>query len=182
VWTSFYKNLCSWLSSYLDACFIRILNIVATLTLGSRPRQGFVRVRAKRGAQECGRVSAWTLTLPNEPPFWELESRWTPKTSKSDYKGQNPLPWGVIYIIGKLLKLRCPKWARMTHLDISNTSYGQKKSWESNWQFDSRPWEVRNQPNSLACRWHATCHWKALNEGYNFCLDLIPIRGLHKKL
>jgi hypothetical protein len=28
----------------------------------------------------------------------------------------------------------------------------------------------------------ATYHWKALNEGYNFALDLTLIRGLHKKL
>ncbi len=27
-----------------------------------------------------------------------------------------------------------------------------------------------------------TCHWKALDEGYNFCLDFILIEGLHKKL
>jgi hypothetical protein len=32
------------------------------------------------------------------------------------------------------------------------------------------------------CRWHATCHWKALDKGYNFGLDPIPIGGLHKKL
>jgi len=38
----------------------------------------------------------------------------------------------VIYIIEKLLKLRCLKWAYITHLDIWNTSYGQKKGWESN--------------------------------------------------
>jgi hypothetical protein len=61
---------------------------------------------------------------------WELEFRWTPKTSKNDYKGQNASPYGVIYIIGKLLKCRCPKWARMTHLDICNTSYGQKRGWK----------------------------------------------------
>jgi len=30
-------------------------------------------------------------------------------------------------VMGKLLKCRCLKWARMTHLDISNTGYGQKK-------------------------------------------------------
>jgi hypothetical protein len=29
---------------------------------------------------------------------------------------------------------------------------------------------------------HATYHWKVLNEGYNFALDLIAIKGLHKKL
>jgi hypothetical protein len=70
----------------------------------------------------------------------------------------------------------------MTHLDIHNTSYGQKKGWESNWQFDSRPQKVENRFNSLACRWRSTCRWKDLDEGYNFTLDLILIGGLHKKL
>jgi hypothetical protein len=28
----------------------------------------------------------------------------------------------------------------------------------------------------------ATCCWKALNEGYNFGLDLVPIGDLHQKL
>jgi hypothetical protein len=92
------------------------------------------------------------------------------------------MDWEVIYIIEKLLKHRCLKWARMTHLDISNTSYGQKKGWESNWQFDSRPLKVRNRPDFLAWRWLVTYHWKALNEEYNFALDLIPIGGLHTKL
>jgi hypothetical protein len=32
------------------------------------------------------------------------------------------------------------------------------------------------------CRWRATCRWKALDEGYNFALDLIPIGGPQKKL
>ncbi len=26
-----------------------------------------------------------------------------------------------------------------------------------------------------------TCHWKAVNEGYKFSLDLISIKGLHTK-
>jgi hypothetical protein len=29
----------------------------------------------------------WTLTLPRQLPLWEMESRWTPKTSKSDFRG-----------------------------------------------------------------------------------------------
>jgi hypothetical protein len=73
----------------------------------------------------------------------------------------------------KLLERRCLKWARMTHLDISNTSYGQKKISESNCQFDSWP---------LTCRWRATYHWKALDEGYNFASNLISIGGLHANL
>ncbi len=32
------------------------------------------------------------------------------------------------------------------------------------------------------CRWYVTYHWKALNEGYNFGLELISIEGLHIKL
>jgi hypothetical protein len=51
-----------------------------------------------------------------------------------------------------------------------------------NWQFDSRPLKVGNQPDSLAFRRRATYLWKALDEGYNFSSDHIAIRGLHKKL
>jgi hypothetical protein len=88
----------------------------------------------------------------------------------------------VLHTIGKLLKRRCLKWARITHLDISNTSYGQKKGQESNWQFDSRLLKVENRLDFLRCRWLATYRWKALDKGYNFVLDLISIRGLHTKL
>jgi len=31
------------------------------------------------------------------------------------------------------------------------------------------------------CRWHARYFWKALDEGYNFSLDLTSIEGLHTK-
>jgi hypothetical protein len=32
------------------------------------------------------------------------------------------------------------------------------------------------------CRWYATYHWKVFDEGYNFSIDFISIRGLHTKL
>jgi hypothetical protein len=92
------------------------------------------------------------------------------------------MDWKALYIIGNLLKRRCLKRACMTHLDIWNISYGQKKGRESNWQFDSRPLKVKNRSNFLACRWHATYRWKALDEGYDFVLDLISIGGLHTKI
>jgi hypothetical protein len=158
------------------------LHPVATLALGVRPRQGLARAQAKREARECGGVWEWTLTLPSELPFWELESRWTPESSENDCRGQNPLHWRVFYTIEKLLKRRCLKWAQMTYLDIWNTCYGQKKGQESNWQFDSQPLKVRNWPDFLAFRWRVTHRWKAFDEGYNFSLDFIPIRGLHTKL
>jgi hypothetical protein len=79
------------------------------------------------------RVWGWRLTLPSELLFWELESRLTLKPLESNYRGQNTSHWGVFYVIGKLFKCRCLKWARMTYLDICNTNYGKKKNRESNW-------------------------------------------------
>jgi hypothetical protein len=132
-------------------------SFVATLALGSRPRQGLARLRAKRGSTTLKEsVREWTLTFPWELPPWESESRWTLECLKSDCKGQNSMDWRVLYIIEKSLKRRCLKWARITHLDIWNISYGQKKGWESNWQFDSQPLKVRNRPNFLTFGWRAT--------------------------
>ncbi len=92
------------------------------------------------------------------------------------------MAWRVLYIIGNLLKRRYLKWVRIAHLNIWNTSYGQKKGRESNWQFDSWLLKVRNWSNFCACRWRATYCWKVLDEGYNFASNLISIRGLHTKL
>jgi hypothetical protein len=69
----------------------------------------------------------------------------------------------------------------MTHLDIWNTSYGQKKGWESNGQFDFQPLKVRNLPDSFECRWGATYHWKALDKGLQLCFKLhLNRRSVHK--
>jgi hypothetical protein len=96
--------------------------------------------------------------------------------------GQKSSLLGVLYFIGKLLKRKCLKWACIAHLDIYNTSYGQKNGRQPNWQFDFRPLKVKNRTDFCACRWTATYCWKALDKGYNFSLDLIVIGGLHKKL
>jgi hypothetical protein len=112
------------------------------------------------------------------PEMGTSESSGTLETLEFDCKGQNTLHWSVLYIIENLLKCRCQKWPRMSHLDICSTSYGKKKGWESNRQFDSRPLKVENRPDPEACRWSATHCWKALDESYNFALDLVPIEGL----
>ncbi len=116
------------------------------------------------------------------PEMGTWESSGTSETLKFDCKSQNTSHWGVLYIIGNLSKFRCRKWAHISHLDIYNTSYGKKKGRESNWQFDSRPQKVRNQPDLDACKGNATHGWKALDESYNFALNLIPIGGLNKEL
>ncbi len=86
------------------------------------------------------------------PEMGTWEFRRTPKTSELDCMGQNTSHWGAFYIIGKLWKCRCRKWARMGHLDICNTSCEQKKGRKSNWQFDSRPLKVENRPDPGVCR------------------------------
>jgi hypothetical protein len=125
----------------------------------------------------------------NEPSHSQVNSHvgsWSPNRTleslERNCRGQNSLPWGVLYIIEKLLKCRCLKWAHMAHLDIWNTSYGQKKGRESNWQFDSRPLKVGIRPNLLSFRKHGTYRWKVLNESYNFASDCTLIRGLLAKL
>jgi hypothetical protein len=122
-------------------------------------------------------VREWTLTLPSVLPVVGA-----PESLERNYRGQNPLIGRIFNIIEKLLKRRCLKWVFIAHLNIWNTSYYQKKGRESNWQFDPRPLKVGNWPDSLTCRWCATYTWKALDESYNFVLDLIVIRSMHAKL
>ncbi len=48
--------------------------------------------------------------------------------------------------------------------------------------FDSWPLKVKNRPDFLVCRWRATYHWKALDEGYNFGSNLISCIPFSKKI
>jgi hypothetical protein len=134
----------------------------------------------------AGECEGLGLHTPKQLPLWEMESRWTPETSETDLRGQISMACGALYINGKLLKLRCLKWACIAHLDIWNTSYDQKKGRESNFResasFDSRPLKVGNRPEILSCKRRATYCWKALNESYNFALDRTSIWGLLAKL
>jgi hypothetical protein len=102
-----------------------------------------------------------------------LESSWTPECLEFDSKAQNTSHWGVLGVIGKVLKRRYRKWPRIGHLDICSTSYGQKKGRESNWQFDSRPLKVGNRPLPDLRIESAIRRWKDLAEGYKFDSDLV---------
>jgi len=81
-----------------------------------------------------------------------MESRWTFEISEIDLRDQNSIACDVLYIIRKLLERRCLKWAHIAHLDIWNTSYGQKKG---------RPvWPpTRKSRESTRFTWlQTTCH------------------------
>jgi hypothetical protein len=74
------------------------------------------------------------------------------------------------------------KMASHWRLDICSPSYVQKKGRESNWQFDSRPLKVRNQP-APDMRWgSAIWRWKALDKSYNIGSNLVSIEGQGEKL
>jgi hypothetical protein len=90
--------------------------------------------------------------------------------------------WGVLGVIGKVLKRRYRKWPRIGHLDICSPSYGQKKGRESNWQFDSRPLKVGNRPLPDIRFESARRRWKDIEEGYNFGSDLVAIRLCSREL
>jgi len=111
-----------------------------------------------------------------------MESSGTLENLEDDLRSQISLPWCVLYINGKVLKRRCPKWPRIGHLDICSPSYGQKKGRESNCQFASRPLKVGNRPLPDISSRSATRRWKALDEGYNFGLNLVPIRVRDEEL
>jgi hypothetical protein len=153
-----------------------------------------VKIKAKNFQEIVSRefcVSANSVATPfwakcedetHTPKSGNLESSGTPKNSELDCRGQNTLHWGVLDIIENALKCRCPKWPRMSHLDISSPSYGQKKGRQSNWQFDSRPQKVKNRPDS-DMRWgSATWRWKALEKSYQIGSDLVLIRDRGEKL
>ncbi len=106
-----------------------------------------------------------------------LESSETPESSEDDLEDQNTSHWGVLGVIGKVLKRRYRKCPRIVDLDICSPSYGQKNGRESNWQFDSQPLKVGNRPAPDVRFGSAIRRWKDLDEGYNFGLDLVAIRG-----
>jgi hypothetical protein len=118
-------------------------------------------------------VWGWSPTL-GKVGGWE--SSGTPECLELDSKGKNTSHWGVLSVIEKVLKRRYRKWPRIGNSDICSPSYGQKKGWESNWQFDSWPLKVRNRPFPDVALKSATRRWKALDESYNIDSRLIPIR------
>ncbi len=151
------KKILNFGKNFLNNCLH--FQDVTTLALGSQPRQGDARLRTKRKTRKShhmlpGVASHAPGSAKSVREHSQVNShvrnwspKWTFEFSKRDCNDQNPSPWEVFYIIGNLLKHRCLKWACIAHLDIWNTSYGQKESWESNWQFDSRPLKVGNRPD-----------------------------------
>jgi len=61
-----------------------------------------------------------------------LESSGTPECLELHSKAQNTFHWGVLGVIGKVLKRIYRKWPRIGNSDICSPSYGQKKGQESN--------------------------------------------------
>jgi len=67
---------------------------------------------------------------PNTHKVEDLESPRDSECSEFNSRHQNTLHWGVLGVIGKVLKRKCRKWPRIGHLDICSPRYGQKKGRE----------------------------------------------------
>jgi hypothetical protein len=119
---------------------------------------------------------------PNTSKVGDLESSRTPECLNFDSKAQNTSHWGVLGVIGKVLKHIYRKWPRIGHLNIFSPSYGQKKGRESNWQFDSRPLKVGNRPLPDLRIESEIRRWKNLEEGYKFGSDLVAIKLCSREL
>jgi hypothetical protein len=158
------------------------------------PSFPFLRPINYNCAPQCNKSSTLSLSLSQphfgqawgwSPTFGKVggwESFGTPECSELDSKAQNTSHWGVFGVIGKVLKRRYLKCPRIGDSDICNPSYGKKKGQESNWQFDSRPLKVGNRPLPDVRFERATWRWKDLDEGYNFCSDLVAIQLYSREL
>jgi hypothetical protein len=62
------------------------------------------------------------------PKSGNLESSGTPKNSKLDCRGQNTSHWGFLYINGKVLKCRCPKWPCMSIWTFATQVMGKRRA------------------------------------------------------
>ncbi len=113
---------------------------------------------------------------------WEVGVPRVSQRLRARIQGQNTSHSSVLYVIEKVLKCRCPKWPRVSHLDICSPTYGRKKGRESNYQFDLRPLKVWNRPLLDVYSKSAIQHWKALDESYNFGSNLVSIRAQSEKL
>jgi hypothetical protein len=119
---------------------------------------------------------------PNTWKSWGFGVLRDSECSELDSKGKNTSHWGVLGVVGKVLKLRYRKCPRIGNSDIHSPSYGQKKGRESNWQFDSRPLKVENRCLPKIRSERATWRWKDLDEGYNFGSDLVTIQVRSREL
>ncbi len=68
----------------------------------------------------------------------------------------------------------CGSWSPNGLSNLQNTITGVKPIGLNSFLY--------HWPNFLVFKSRETYHWKALDEGYNFVLDFIVIRGLHAKL
>ncbi len=136
------------------------------------------------GKRHCVATPFWDKCEDeiHTPKSGKMKSSKTLKNLELDSRGQISSHLSVLGVIGKVLKFRCPKWPRMSHLGICSPSYGQKKGRKSNWQFDSRTLKVGNRPFPDVCKRSATWRWKALKESYNFGSHLAPIGSCSQEI
>jgi hypothetical protein len=100
---------------------------------------------------------------PNTSKVGDLESSKTPECLEFNRKAQNTSHWGVLGVIGKVLKRRYRKWPRIGHLDICSPGYGQKKGRESNYQLPTT--KSRESTSSRPPNWECNTSLERSRQG-----------------
>jgi len=77
--------------------------------------------------ENVGECEGMNLHTPKGAPILGARVLVDSKNFREQFLGVKTNGSKNSYITRKLLEHRCLKWARMTHLDTSNISYGQKK-------------------------------------------------------
>jgi hypothetical protein len=67
--------------------------------------------KKKPGTQGKEAARVWAKRKPGSHITYsqEMEFQWTFEISKSDFRGQNSMDCGVLYIIGNILERKCLK-------------------------------------------------------------------------
>jgi hypothetical protein len=90
------------------------------------------------------------------PKMGTWEPTGTPETLKFDCRGQNTSHWGIFYIIGKLSKHKCWKWARAIWTSTAQVMAKRKaRSQISNLTLDHQKSGIDPTLMRVGGMWHA---------------------------
>jgi len=132
--------------------------------------QGPMKLRVCLGVKHTftnGRkCKEWSLMTPKCTPTLGVPLVWELRMLKALVGKQTNTKLGHQDTIKNFLKRRCLKCPCIVHLDLICMSYDQKKGWESNWEFDSRPQVFWNQGSNEVRLECAINHWKDIFNGY----------------
>jgi hypothetical protein len=96
----------------------------ANFNLGCVTKEWPIILHAKLLQPHFGQVWGWSSTLGN---VGDLEYSGTPECLELNNKAQNTSHWGVLGVIGKVLKRRYRKWLRIGNSDLQPKLWAKER-------------------------------------------------------